>query len=215
MQNIGIVDDHLIVIEGFKRLIEFEQQLTVVGEYISYEDAIKGLLVTPIDILIVDISLPGKSGIELIHQVKKNYPSMHTIAVSMYDNEPCVSEAIKNGASGYLSKRTASSELIKAISNICDGKIYISHDVIKNLNHGISNKTMSKLENLTDREMEVFKLLAKSLSIKAIANDLNIQPKTVHVHKANLYKKLDLNNLHELVQFAITQHILNLEDLIN
>jgi len=214
MKRIGIVDDHLIVVDGFKRLIELEKQLMVVGEYVSSEDAIEGLLQTPVDILIVDISLPGKNGIELIRQVKEDYPEILTVTVSMYDNEPYISEAIKSGASAYLSKRNVSSELIKAISYICDGKTYISQDVIQNLKDGNLNNHSEKLDRLTEREMEVFKLLAKSYSIKKIAHILEIQPKTVHVHKANLYNKLGIKNLHQLVQFAVTQHILSIEDLL-
>jgi len=215
MQNIGIVDDHEIVIDGFKRLIELDQQFVVVAEYNSYEEAIQGLLQTPVDILIVDISLPGKSGIELVLQVKETYPDILTIVVSMYDNEPYVSEALKSGASAYLSKRTASSELIKAISYIGDGKTYISRDVINNLKIGNSKEHLSKLGELTAREVEIFKLLAQSYSIKKIATVLDIQPKTVHVHKANLYKKLALKDLHELVQLAITQRILSIDDLVD
>lgn len=215
MRKISIVDDHVIVMEGLKRLIEIEQELTVVGEYISYEEAINGLKVQSTDILIVDILLPGISGLELIKQAKMLYPKLRIIAVSMYDNEPYVSEAMQNGALGYLSKRTASAELIRAISSVCLNKKYISSDVLSNLKTVQLNESQNNLSELTEREMQIFKLLAKSISIKLIATELNIQPKTVHVHKANLYKKLGINTQQELVQLAVSQRILSLDDLMD
>lgn len=213
MLNIGIVDDHAIIIDGYKRLIELESNLTVVGAYGSYDEAIAGLSQQSFHILIVDILLPQKNGLELIKQVNISYPKTRMIAVSMYDNEPYVSEAIRNGALGYLSKHRVSDELIIAIKHVCNDETYYSQDVAINVQQNKLSKSDSKLAHLTEREVEILKLLARGLSIKLIASNLDIQPKTVHAHKANIFNKLDISSRSSLLQFALSQRILCLEDL--
>ncbi len=215
MVNIGIVDDHVIVREGFKRLIELEPDLEVAAEYGSYDDAIKDLPKQSIEVLVVDILLLGKSGLELIQYVRETHPEIRNIVVSMYDNEPYVSEACSMGAQGYLSKRVASEELIKAIRQVCLGELYISQDVIDNIQQHQLKPEESNLEELTKREMGVFKLLAKGLSTKTIASNLSISPKTVYVHRTSLFNKLGLTSQHELLKYALINQAISFNDLID
>jgi len=213
MVSIGVVDDHEIVREGFKRLIELEQGLTVSDEYSCYDDAVEGLRKQCVDLLIVDVSLQGKSGIELMGYVNSEYPQIRIIALSMYDNEPYVSQAINNGALAYLSKRIAPVELVDAIKFVLKGETYLSQDVAANVKSSHIEQSNNNINRLTDREFEIFKLLAKGFFVKEIATKLDVQPKTVHTHKANLFKKLEVKNRFELLRLALANNVLGYDEL--
>jgi len=210
MIQVGIVDDHAIVVQGFKLLIELQDDLTVVAEYSTYNDAIQNLPKQRLDVLIVDILLPDVSGIELIKQIKTHYPETRIIALSMYDSEPYISEAIANGALAYLSKRIAPDEIVKGIRCVLKNEPYFSSDVKANMRKKTDDENK---EPLTNREQQVFKLLAKGLSIKETAFQLDMQPKTAHVHKANLFNKLGINNQQELLKLALVKNVITVEDL--
>ena len=210
MIHIAIVDDHHIVAEGFARLINMQSGMTITSILNSYDDTVKYLTnVTP-DVMLVDISLPERSGIELMNYIHEHFPDIKLITLSMYDTEPYISDAFKAGACGYLSKRVASDELILAIERILEGKHYLSDDVAVNR---LKNQKINDELNLTAREIEVFKLLAGSISIKRIAKILQMQPKTVHAHKANLSKKLNIQSSEEIRKTALQYNLISLEDL--
>ncbi|PCJ47674.1 MAG: hypothetical protein COA74_11100 [Gammaproteobacteria bacterium] len=213
MIKIGIVDDHRVVIDGLKQLIQLNEHIIVVGEYTCYEDALLGLKQQHIDMLIVDILLQGLSGLDLIKEVKTTYPNIKMIAVSMYDNDPYVSEAIANGALAFLSKQFVSVELKAAIEHVLNEEIYYSRDVKENINATLLCKEKAKINDLTERELEIFKLLAKGVGVKSVASQLNIQPKTVHTHRANIINKLDMSNQNEFLQLALSTHVLSIDDL--
>ncbi|WP_448567352.1 response regulator [Thalassotalea ganghwensis] len=207
MIKVGIVDDHAIVAQGFKLLIELQKDLSVVAEYCSFNDALQQLPHQQLDVLIVDVLLPDVSGIELMKHVTAHYPDTRIIALSMYDNEPYISEAIASGALAYMSKRIAPDEIVKSIRCVLNNVSYFSDDVKANM------RTQSDSTQLTDREQQVFKLLAKGLTIKETAYQLEMQPKTAHVHKANIYSKLGVNTHQELLKLALVKNVLTVEEL--
>jgi len=210
MIQVGIVDDHAIVVQGFKLLIELQDDLTVIAEYSTYNEAIQNLPKQKLDVLIVDILLPDVSGIELIKQVKTHYPEIRIIALSMYDSEPYISEAVANGALAYLSKRIAPDEIVKGIRCVLKNESHFSSDVKANMRKQADDVSSTPL---TEREQQVFKLLAKGHSIKETAFQLDMRPKTAHVHKANLFSKLGINSQQELLKLALVKNVITVEDL--
>ena len=131
--KIAIVDDHAIVSDGFKQLIDIEEDLTVVAVFRSYSEAVTKLPYTEVDMIIVDILLPDTSGIVLMNHISKHHPNINIIALSMYDKEPYISEALRSGAKAYLSKRIAPDEIIVAIRAVLNNKSYFSEDVKANM----------------------------------------------------------------------------------
>lgn len=211
MYQISIVDDHHLVAEGFARLINQQEDMHVVSIYKSFAEATQKFQSAIPDLMIVDLSLPDKSGIELIDHINNLEPDIPMITLSMYDVEPYISNALSAGARGYLSKGVAADELIRAIRTVLSGEMYLS-DVIK------QNKANFEDEygilDLTRRETEVLTLLAQSKPIKTIASMLSMQPKTVHAHKANITQKLEIFSVEDMRRVALKHHLISVDDLI-
>jgi two-component system uhpT operon response regulator UhpA len=210
----ALVDDHQLVRDGFKRLIETHEKWQVVAEADSYIAGVDILENTSLDVVIIDISLPDRNGIELVKLCKEMYPYLKTIIVSMYDDNPYVANALEAGVKGYISKRSAGDELLNGIDIVLAGNTYLSQDVLNKLQLAHSEKQVTKLKELTEREAQVLPLLAKGLNAKQIAQHLNIMPKTAHVHRANIYKKLVLNNSYDLLKVAISAGLISLDELV-
>jgi len=210
----ALVDDHQMVREGFKHLLELTPEYQVIFEADCYQAASEALRsCANIDIIIIDISLPDKNGIELLKYCSKHYPHIKSIIVSMYDHNPYVSNALDAGAWGYVSKRAASDELINAINAVIKGDTFLSHDVLKKLHISHTDDNKSALAKLTQRELDVFPLLAKGFNAKQIAQHLDIMPKTAHVHRANILKKLAIENQFDLLKLAVSSGIITYEEL--
>ena len=210
----ALVDDHHMVREGFKHLLELTPQYQVMFESDCYQAAIDALdYNSDINIIVIDISLPDKNGIELLKHCSEKFPHIKSIIVSMYDHNPYVSNALDAGAWGYVSKRAASNELIKAINAVIKGESYLSHDVLKKLHVSQTKEQSGALAELTQRELDVFPLLAKGFNAKQIAQQLNIMPKTAHVHRANILKKLAIENQFDLLKLAVSSGIITYEEL--
>jgi len=210
----ALVDDHKMVREGFKHLLELTPEYHVIFEADCYQTASEALsYCANIDIIIIDISLPDKNGIELLKHCSEHYPHIKSIIVSMYDHNPYVSNALDAGAWGYVSKRAASDELINAINAVIKGETFLSHDVLKKLHISHTNDNKSALAELTQRELDVFPLLAKGFNAKQIAQHLDIMPKTAHVHRANILKKLAIKNQFDLLKLAVSSGIITYEEL--
>lgn len=214
MVQIAIVDDHSIVREGFKRLLELNGSHKVILEASSFSQAESVIAQSTFDVAIIDISLPDKNGLELITLIKHFSPKVKVIVVSMYDNDPYVSEAINLGADAYLSKQYASDEILEAISNTLSGGSYLGSDIIKNIRFNLNSTAVTKMQLLTKRERDVFNLLAIGYSVNSVSKELNIAAKTVHVHKSNIYDKLQITESYELLKMAIKSHSIKFEELL-
>src|SRR4051812_41311026 len=204
MIRIVIADDHTIVRDALKQLLGGERDFEVVGEAPDGHEVMERVRNTDIDVLLLDVSMPGKSGMELIKQVKAEKPKLRILVLSMHQETQYAVRAIKSGASGYLTKESAPAQLEQAIRKIAGGGAYISSEVAEQLALGAmpGGDTLPH-ESLSDREFEVFRQLVAGDAVTDIAHHLNLSVKTVSTHKANLMQKLGLSNQTELVRYAL------------
>jgi DNA-binding NarL/FixJ family response regulator len=203
--RIVLADDHAIVREGLKRIVGDVADFQVVGEAADGTAVMKAVRELDFDVLVLDLSMPGRSGMELIKLVKAEKPRVRILVLSMHQEMQYAVRAIKSGASGYLTKESAPGQLEQAIRKISTGGAYISAEVAEQLALGAMPGGASGLphESLSDREFEVFRMLVAGEGVSDIAHKLNLSVKTVSTHKSNLMQKLGLSNQTELVRYAI------------
>jgi DNA-binding NarL/FixJ family response regulator len=214
MIRIVIADDHAIVREGLKRIVGDAQDMQVIGEAADGNEVLQVVREREFDVLVQDLSMPGRSGMELIRRVKAERPSLRILVLSMHEELQYAVRAIKSGASGYLTKESAPGQLVEAIRKIASGGAFISAQVAEQLALGAMSGAVESAphEVLTEREFEVFRQLVTGLSVTDVAAALNVSVKTVSTHKANLMQKLGVHNQTELVRYAI-RHGLAGEDV--
>ncbi|MBB1450005.1 response regulator transcription factor [Pseudoalteromonas sp. SG43-1] len=206
---IGIIEDHQLVRDSFKKLLELQPDWKVIIEACSVTEAKLAVELEQPDIFIVDISLNGtETGLSFLSYLEESFLHIKSIVASMHDHEPYVSNALRLGALGYVSKRSASDELIDAVKAVALGKRYIS----ENVNFSMSSENLA-LTVLTNRELEALPLFSKGLNAKQVAQILEIMPKTAHVHKANIYSKLNVTTSFELLKIAIDAGVIQLDEL--
>ncbi len=206
MIRIVIADDHAIVREGLKRIVSEAQDMKVLGEAADGTEVMQRVRELDFDVLVQDLSMPGRSGMELIKLVKAEKPRLRILVLSMHQELQYAVRAIKSGASGYLTKESAPAQLVQALRKIAAGGAYISAEVAEQLALGaMPGGPAATHESLSAREFEVFRLLASGMSVTHIAARLHLSVKTVSTHKANLMHKMALGNQSDLVRYAI-QH---------
>ncbi len=206
--KILIVDDHPLLRMGLKDVIESEADFKVCGEAESANKALKIISNTNPDFVTVDITLDGDiNGIELVKAIKKRYPEIYTLVLSMYEETLYAERAIKAGARGYIKKKDAGKNIIIAIRKILDGELYlnetISNKIIDKLLNISSNAIGSPVDVLTDREFEVFSYMGNGLSTREIAKKLNISISTVETHRMHIRDKMKLKTSAELIKEAV------------
>ncbi len=204
--RILIVDDHVIVRQGIAQLVNRELDLDVCAEAGDADSAIAVLRETQVDLAIVDISLPGTSGIELVKLMRDAQPQLPVLVMSMHDEALYSDRAFRAGAKGYVMKQEATEKLLAAIRKILNGGVYVSDRmqtvmVQRFLNSGV-DETVSFIDNLTDREFEILRMIGQGLTVAEIADKLGRSAKTVEAHRANLREKLGLKRAAELARFA-------------
>ncbi len=212
-----LVDDHQLIRDGIKSLLHNAQQIEVINEASSAAELFQLLKNQTPDILIMDVSLPGMSGIEITKVIQKEFPSIKVMILSMYIGEDFIFNALKAGAHGYLHKNINSYELISAIEEIYKGNEYFSTQVsdiilksfVKKAHTGVKQGE-EKEDTLTSRELEIIKLVAEGYSNPEIAEKLIISVRTVESHKTHIMQKLFLNTIADLVKFAIRNNIIEL-----
>jgi two-component system response regulator NreC len=204
--RIMIVEDHVIVRQGIAQLVNREPDLDVCCEAGDADSALAVLRGQSIDLAIVDISLPGTSGIELVKLLHQERPDLPVLMMSMHDEALYSDRAFRAGAKGYLMKQEASEKLLVAIRKILNGGVYVSDRmqtvmVQRFLSSGMDQQ-VSFIDNLTDREFEILRMIGQGLSVSEIATKLGRSVKTVEAHRANLREKLGLKRAAELARFA-------------
>lgn len=215
--KIILVDDHQIVRDGIKSLITDESSIKIIGEATSAQSFFTLLESLSPDIVLLDISLPDISGIEVSKQLNQNYPKIKKLILSMYTSEDFIFNALQAGINGYLPKNTTRDELVQAISEVQLGKEYFSKSIsdtilksyLKNAKFGKSVSDNS-LCSLTKRERELLVYFAEGMNNPSIAENLSISIRTVETHKTSILRKLELNNTVDLVKFAIKNNIIEL-----
>lgn len=203
-----IVDDHAILRQGIKLLLDLQNDIEVVADVGSGIEALKILNEAQPDVLILDISMQDLSGLEVLEICKKNYSKLKVIILSQYESGEYVLPAIKHGAEGYVVKRNASDHLVMAIRQVYEGNNYLSPEIISIVIGGVANDN-DLLEDITDREKEVIVLISKGFTLKEVGKQLFISSKTVEFHKTNAFKKLGLKNRSEMMNFVIKKGWLN------
>ena len=204
MIRIVIADDHAIVREGLKRIVGSAPDMDIVGEAADGAQVMERVREDEIDVLVLDLSMPGRSGMELIKLAKAEKPKLRILVLSMHQELQYAVRAIKSGASGYLTKESAPSQLVQALRKIAGGGAYISAEVAEQLALGsMPGAAAASHESLSAREFEVLRLLGAGMSVTDIAAQLNVSVKTASSHKANLMQKMELHNQADLVRYAI------------
>ncbi|CAM8387092.1 CitB Response regulator containing a CheY-like receiver domain and an HTH DNA-binding domain [Candidatus Methylopumilus universalis] len=207
--KILLVDDHAVVRMGFKMLIEAEDDITVIGEAESGEGAIKLFQELKPDIIVMDITMPGIGGIEAIDRIMAKDNNTKILVLSAHEDSVHPKRVLNAGAMGYLTKRSAAEELIKAIKSIHQGKRYLEPSIAQQMAITQLSGETNPVEILSDREFEVFIALAKGKSTNDIADTLCLSPRTVGTHLYNIKQKLNANNSAEIALIAIRCGLIN------
>jgi|SRR5581483_5736064 len=206
-QTVFIVDDHPLVREWLTNLIQQQSDLAVCGEAEDGPQALRGIAEKKPSVAIIDISLQGSSGLELIKDLRQVHPSVKVLALSMHDESLYAERALRAGAKGYIMKRESTGRVIEAIRHVLEGKVYASEAVTQAMAAkfagGRSLVEVSPVETLSDRELEVFEMLGQGLGTRQIAESLKVSLKTVQAYCARAKEKLHLKNATELLREAI------------
>ena len=201
-----IVDDHPMTRAGLVHVINHQPDLTVCGEAESAARALDILDSSRPDLLLIDITLPGKSGLELIKDVKAMRPELLMLVISMHDESLYADRVLRAGARGYITKHEGGEKLMEAIRHVLCGKIYVSESmsahILEIFSGGQTGLDRSSIEKLSDREFEVFEALGEGLSSQRIAKKLHLSAKTVDAHRANIKTKLQIKTTAELIAYA-------------
>ncbi len=209
MLRILIADDHTVVRKGLKQILLDEFPAAVIEEVPDAEELIKKVMSAKWDVVISDLSMPGRSGLDALQQIKLSYPNLPVLILSIHPEEQYALRAIKSGASGYLSKDAAPDELVKAVEKVLLGKKYISESIAEKLANTFSYDTsLQPHDNLSDREFDVMKLLANGKSVSEIAERLSLSVTTVSTYRARVMTKMNLKSNSDLTKYAIENKLL-------
>lgn len=200
-----LVDDHQIVLDGLRSLLDKDPSFDVMGAFSDPEKALAYLSVQTPDILLTDYSMPHMSGLDLIRKAKAIHPAIKSVLLSMHDEPTVVKEAMKQGISGFLLKNIQQVELKEALRKIYSGLMYISAEITTQLlHHHLVEESES---TLTERELEILKLITKEFSNKKIADELHISERTVETHRKNIFRKTGTSSLVGLIKYAYANKI--------
>jgi DNA-binding NarL/FixJ family response regulator len=202
-----IVDDHPIVRQGVGQLINQEADLMVCAEAETAPDALKAIAAHQPDVAVVDLSLKGVSGLELIKDIKVRFPTLPVLVLSMFDETIYAERVLRAGARGYMMKEEATQKVLMAIRRVLNGEIYLSDAMASRLlsvfTTGARDGKTSPVDLLSDRELEVFQLIGEGLGTSQIARKLHLSPKTIETYRAHIKEKLNLDSAAKLLQHAI------------
>jgi DNA-binding NarL/FixJ family response regulator len=204
--KIVLVEDHPIFRKGLAQLINNEKDMTVCGESEDSVEALRIVKELEPDLVIVDITLKDRNGIELIKDIKIRFPEMKIIVISMHDEKIYAERALRAGAKGYIMKQEAPETILKAIHHVLNNNVYVSNDIATRIFNlffdGRAKEDNNPVNQLTDRELEIFQLIGQGFGTRQIASKLHISVKTVENHRAHIKEKLNLKSAIELVQQA-------------
>lgn len=206
-----LVDDHAILRDGLRNLLEVEEDIQVVGEAVSGEEAIDKIKECDLDVIIMDINMPNMNGVEVTRIVKKKYPLIKVLILTMHSHDEFFMAAIREGADGYLLKDAPFDQVIEAVRTVAKGESVIHPAMTKKLLSFHQQKQQDEEEHaLTEREMEVIQCLVEGLSNKEIAERLFISDKTVKIHVSKIFKKLNVKSRSQVVIYAVQHKLVKL-----
>ena len=207
-------DDHTLVRQGLRKILEERPEWEVVGEASDGRDAVRQTASTHPDVAVLDIGMPLLNGIEATRQIVRRFPDIRVLILSMHSDEAYIIQALKAGARGYLLKDSADTDLIRGVAAVAAGKSFFSPAVSKVMlddyvRHMREKGIVDRFESLSEREREIFQLVAEGHSNKEIADLLSISPATVETHRAHILQKLDVHNTAELVLYAVRRGVIS------
>jgi len=212
MIKIIIVDDHPIIREGVKQITAKTNDIIVIDEASNRTELKKILREKKFDVILLDISLPGQNGIEILKEIKENFPDTKVLILSIHTEMEYIRRCFMLGASGYLTKESAPDELVKAIRKVFNGGKYINYSIADSLSSYFQYETQNLLyEKLSSREYEVFLKIAQGKSIKDISSELYLSEKTISTYRSRILEKMNLKNNAEIIYYAIRHKLINVE----
>lgn len=210
MIRILIADDHTILRDGLKQILSECRDMVVAGEANNGLDTLKKIRQEEWNVVVLDMSMPGKSGMELIKLIKSEKPKLPILILSMHKEDQYAVRTLKAGASGYMCKDSASAQLVSAIRKVAGGGIFISPEIAEKLAYGLHPTSDAPPHNLlSDREYQVFMMLVQGKGLTEIADELNLSVKTVSTHKSRIQEKMNADNLSVLIKYAIKHNLLD------
>jgi DNA-binding NarL/FixJ family response regulator len=206
-KRIVVIDDHPLFRKGLEQLITSSDGFAVCGEAGNAPEGLSALRKLAPDLAIIDISLPGANGIELIKNIRAEFPKLPMLVLSMHDESLYALRSIRAGAQGYIMKQEALENVVRALHEIMAGRPYLSPamsaKLITNFAKGSDNGKTNPTDSLSDRELEILELIGKGREVREIARELHLSPKTVETHRAHIKEKLNLANARQVARFAV------------
>lgn len=204
--KVFLVDDHAIMLDGLVALLKTDEEMEIVGTAGTVAAAMEFLKMHHIDVLVTDYNLPDDDGLTLVRKVKRLWPEIKILVLSMHNESHLVKEILKEGIDGYVLKKDSKDELIDALYSVKKGKLFVSNEINSMLVRNLHQPDEQKL--LTEREREILKLIAKEFTNKMIAEELFISERTVETHRKNIFRKTKTNSLVGLIKFAYANNLI-------
>ncbi len=209
MIKVLIADDHALIRKGLKQLLDDTEDMRVTGEAENGMQAVRMAEDAAYDVVLLDISMPDKHGIDVLKQLKANHPQLPVLILSMHPEEQYALRSMKAGAAGYLNKQSAPLQLVTAIRQVASGKKYISTELAEQLADGLSQGYQELLhQTLSNREYQTLCLMASGKKLSEMADIMSLSPKTVSVYRSRLLEKMKLKNNAEAIHYAISNHLI-------
>jgi two-component system, NarL family, invasion response regulator UvrY len=210
MVRVVIADDHAIVRQGLIHILSNVSGITVTGEAVDGQQALEQIRSQPCDVLVLDLSMPGRSGFDILRELKHEHPDLPVLVLSIHSEEQFAVRILKAGASGYLTKESAPDELVQAIRKVAGGGKYISPNLAEALAFELEDGSSGPPhESLSDREFQVMRMMALGKTATEIAEELSLSVKTISTYRARILEKMNLKNNSEIIRYAIDNHLTN------
>lgn len=210
MIKILVADDHTIVREGLKQLLSEMPDMVITDEASNGQEVLEKVWKNDYDVVLLDISMPGRSGLEILTQLKRDKPNLHILVLSMHPEEQYAVRVLKAGASGYLTKGSTPHELIVAIQKVSTGKKYVTSSLAERLACHLEAKTERPLhETLSNREYETLCMIASGKTVKDIAEEMSLSVKTISTYRSRILEKMEMKNNAQLTHYAIQNRLVD------
>jgi len=214
MIKVLIADDHPLIREGLKKILSEDADMNIVGEAGNAFEVEELVKTQHVDILLLDLSMPDKNGLELLKDLKYAYPNLPVLILSIYPEDQFALRTLKAGASGYMTKESTTDELVKAIRKIVGGHRYISTGVAEKLAAEVINgNNKEPHEMLSDREYQVFRYITSGKKVKEISKELSLSARTIHTYRTRIFEKMKMNSELQLIHYAFQKHLLDQHEI--
>jgi DNA-binding NarL/FixJ family response regulator len=210
MISVLIADDHTVVRQGLKQILADDTQMSVVAEATNGNEVLQTLERTNVDVLILDITMPGRNGLDVLKEVRRKYPTLPVLVLSMHPEDQFAIRILRAGAAGYITKESAPEELVEALRKVCAGGKYVSPQLAEKLAVFIEgDNTRAPHERLSDREFEILRMLALGKTVTEVADELLLSVKTVSTYRARVLEKMKMSTNAELTRYALQSGLIN------